>query len=228
MKIYNCIFILIIFFFVSNIYSQDYIASASIGYGLYNMSSLKGFQKDILNNYQNINLKTVDSFPPFFNYQMQITNKISSRINLGIFFEFLTTGGRNTVSDYSGEFTIDQVVNGYNAGILIEGKILEKQMKNLYFVCQLSAIYSTLLYKQYLKLGDQTNLRSDNFSSLGIGLEPGVAYEIISSFVNIRLKLGFNTNLSQNFHLDGNSSAKMNIYPDWTGLRFGISVGYAI
>lgn len=210
-------------------YGQDLTFKASMGYGFYNMKSLENFQNDISYTLPELNLKPVQSFPPFFNYQFMITKKFSSKINFGIFFEFLTTGGRNTISDYSGEINIDQIVNGYNFGLLFERNIFAGRIQNLFFTFRLSYIYSTIQVEENVKLYDKSSSISTDFSSEGLGIEPGFSYNVLTSPVIISTNLGFNVNLSKDFSLKENSNSKLqNIKAEWTGLRLGLSIGFCL
>lgn len=222
----NMILFSIIFIFLQNTYGQNYSFRIGLGYGFYNMGGLENLQSEISNTYPGLDIKPVNSFPPFLNYQIQVIRKVSSKINLGLFFEFMTTGGRNAISDYSGEIRIDQIVNGYNSGLLFEKKIFERKIKNLFFTFQLSLIYSTLQVNENDKLYNQSFKNSTDFSSIGFGLEPGFSYEILSSPLIIRANLGFHVNLSKDFQLKENSNMTLQNSPDWTGLRFRVLIGY--
>jgi hypothetical protein len=224
----KCItFLLLFFLFIVNSgYGQDYSICAGLGYGFYNMGSLESLQGDIATSIRGIELKAVDSFPPYFNFHFIIMRSISSDKKAGIFFSFLSTGGRNTISDYSGEIRVDQVINGYNFGFAFERQIFKNKIDNLFFTAKLSYIYSALSVEQYIRSFDQSASQTMEFSSGGVGLEPGFSYEIISSPIIIRTEVGFFVNLTKDFHLKSNSDATLQgIHPDWTGLRLGITAG---
>ena len=114
-------------FFLAKLNAQDFSVRFQTGYGFYNMKSMESFQNDLLNSIFLVQLKTVQSFPPYVNFEFQFANSFSSEINGGIFFQFLSTGGRVAVSDYSGEINIDQIINGYNGGFLFEAYIFKKE-----------------------------------------------------------------------------------------------------
>jgi len=229
MNLMNKIKLILLFafiFFLAKLNAQDFSVRFQSGYGFYNMKSMEGLQNGLLNSIFRVQLKTVQSFPPFVNFEFQFAKSFSSNINGGLFFQFLSTGGRDAVSDYSGEINIDQIINGYNGGLLFEAYILKKEIKHLLFTFQLSYMYSTLQLKQSIKIYDQSNSQSTKFSSIGFGVEPGFAYEIPIKPIIIRANLSFNAGLFEDFHLTNNSDLTMNNKPDWTGLRLGLTVGY--
>ena len=224
MKTIKNIIVLSLFIFVSSLFGQNYALKAGVGYGFYNMGSLGKLQDDYLNNFQELPIRKVQSFPPYMNYQFQLIKKLSPKINLGIFFEFLSTGGRCAISDYSGKINLDQIVNGYDIGLLFESHL--KGLKHLFFTFKASVIYSALTLKETINVFNQTKVQSSDFSSLGIGLEPGFSYEILTAPINLRANISFNANLSKDFQLKGMYDGTLDgTRANWTGLRLGLVVG---
>ena len=224
-KFYKILF-LFLFILYQNTCAQDNSVKAGLGYGFYSMAGLKSLQSEISNELSGINLKAVQSFPPYFNYEFQYTHKVSQKINIGLFFEFLSTGGRNIISDYSGEISVDQIVNGYNLGFLFERAILENKISNFYFTFQISLIYSTLQVKESLKLYGNTASQLSEFSAVGLGIQPGFSYEIISSPIILRTSLGFHAGISKDLTAKDNSMLSLGQKAEWTGFRFEIFTGF--
>ncbi len=74
---------------------------------------------------------------------------------VGIDFSYYTTGGRNHLKDYSGEYKSDMLINGYRIGTKYRNyNILNSK---LYFGVQVSAgfIFSNLNINEKLNIFDE-------------------------------------------------------------------------
>ncbi len=208
--------------------AQDISLRFSVRYGFYNMGSLKEFQTNVSSSIYNIEAKPVQSFPSYFNYQFQVLRKINEKTSVGAILGFATTGGRNIISDYSGEIKIDEILDGYDFGFAFESYVFKGRIKNLLFTCQITFSYTIMKVEESVRIYDVSDSQTTEFSSIGLGIEPGFSYDILTVPILVKANLGFHANLSNDFHLKGKSDAILkNIYPNWTGLRLGLQFGYA-
>ncbi|MGE5812267.1 MAG: outer membrane beta-barrel protein, partial [Ignavibacteria bacterium] len=142
---------------------------------------------------------------------------------LGGSLGFTTTGGRNAVSDYSGEIKVDEIINGYNLGLLFEHNLIQ----NFYLTAQLYFIYSTMRVEEIVKLNDLSSSHSSKFNSIGIGIEPGFSYAVLDNPLIVRINIGLHVGFSTDFHMDDEADEILEgIHPGWSGFRASLQAGY--
>ncbi len=73
------------------------------------MTQLKGLQSLFNNTW--IGTRTIDSFPAYYNYQIQAAYYFSPDFLAGVYTDYTSTGGRVDYKDYSGEMRNDMTVS---------------------------------------------------------------------------------------------------------------------
>ena len=96
---------------------QKFDIGFNLGYGFYQLDDLKKYQSEKKDEYSNINVTSVEQFPGSLNYNLFVNYFANKRNVIGLTGTYYTTGGRNHIKDYSGEYKLDMILNGYKIGM---------------------------------------------------------------------------------------------------------------
>jgi len=188
------------------------------GFGFYDMSHLKSAQQAYLSQ-SPLQVKAVEQFPAYFNHSANVGYYFDKNTLLGINVAYLTTGGRNHLSDYSGEYKLDMHVNAFQVGIESEYLFNITRKLDFYTNLKLGVIKSTFDVTESLILYNLSNqTTNDQTSQTSYFLEPnvGLSYKVTDR-ISARAGIGFN--------LDTSSFSNQLI--DWTGFRTKIGLAYS-
>lgn len=227
-KISFCILVLL---FVSNIVTAQKFG-ANIGYGFYNMETIKE-----LRNYININvpvvLKNTDNFPPFIFVGVGFEYDLNKTFKSGIGYSYYTTGARSMTSDYSGSYMVDYIVSGHAIRLPLTIAILpDFHHVNIGFRNDFEFIFSSLKLSEYIKVWDEKDSETNRFYGNNICFDPGIYVEKKISKLYFNFKMGYNICLLGNLHLKDDKVAKLllpnqdNVNTNWSGIRFNFSIFY--
>jgi hypothetical protein len=208
----------------------------SVGFGL-GMSHARMSDLKIINRNLIIELpfeaKQVVNFPTAKQFSIEVNRHLKSKFEVGINYNFFSTGSRVSSKDYSGSFRYDNIISNHNLGVtfgypLLQGKhlILEAFINPGFF-------FSKLNLSQELEVYGQSTTDQADFGSIGFFLKPGG--KLLFAFQ--RMKIGVYGNLSlysesrfffkedpeHNLRYDGNR-----VNSDWNGYQYGILFYYDI
>ena len=200
------------------------------GYGTYSMRSLSDYQEYVLKE-SNLPAEIVTQFPGYINHKLIFGFPIHSKINK-IYFGYLTTAGRISLTDYSGKWLFDQKLNGFQIGSKVDLPI--KQLKDFELTGYLDFGFTTTFMElyQYLNIGDQEDEESFTFIGYGINIQPGLQIKFIRPQYSVGAFLGYEQDFAKPFFEKGNPDAKLGTSsqnlakPDWSGLRTGLEIYY--
>ncbi len=213
-------------------YSQKYEADIAIGYSSYATTDLKRLQDEItLDN--SFSFKATDRFPSQPYLQLTIAKKMNDGNRIGLFWGYLSTGGRITVSDYSGEILYDQILMNHELGMNLNLYLTElKSEKGAPFVqIKISALLSRLELNESVYLSSGENFEDKlTLIAQNVAITPSIGFETQIMRFPIRVAAGYLMQVTEfPFHLRENRDAKLRISgdntvgPGLTGLRIGIS-----
>ncbi len=227
-------FIVIMILPAEYIYSQSMIVEINSGLGTYRHDDLKSFQNYLL-TFAPPHTKEVAKFPPYFYYSASFENILNKRHLIGINFTMLTSGGRNDIKDYSGEYSLDLHINGIAAGL--QYRYIFNSFKNidLYAKARAGLIFSTFYMKETLNLtqGDTTTI-SEHFHAENIYCEPSIG--IIWNFwqrLSLDFSLGYEIDTKGSFLLENTKQfialpSGKPLTTDWSGFRTLAGISYRI
>ncbi len=224
-----------LFLIVPNIFAQDFSFRVKGSYAEFNMSDLKNAQKEVSNTIINtfdIPIKNVESFPSFYSFELQLALFKSKNINSGILYGFSSTGARSIYSDYSGEYKIDYLINANNYGAFVENNIQITPIHSIIIGGKLLVINSSLEIDTHLSIGSNSNSMVEDFESSSFGINPYIAYQVSYGILHSRVEIEYLNDFGKEIHLKDNEDANLiiknngeKIYSNWSGLRFGLSIG---
>lgn len=202
------------------IYGQSVRISYDLGSGSYNLGRVRSLQAEALREARVLDAKAVVQFPDYINHTVSLGLYLDKNNIFGINVAYLTTGGRNQVSDYTGEYKLDMIVNGYQYGIESEHIFNLNSRFDLSTNFKLGVIKSTLDVSEYLVIYNlDSRTTTDNYSETNYFLEPNLdlSYKIMNG-IALKLGLGFNLNTTGFDH-------KM---IDWSGVRTRAGISYSL
>jgi hypothetical protein len=222
---------LLILFIQPAAHTQTISLRVNSGINFFNMKDLKEYQGMMNVNW--FGTKAVKSFPPYFNYQLQATLLFSQHIEGGIYTDYTSTGGRLDYKDYSGEIRFDQVVSRISVGALFEYKIFQVDMFSINLSSKLSYQTSKLKFESSLQIQGDTQNSMIEYTSDGLGIEPGVAAGFTYSLFLIRLEASYQLSFcgaysSEGHKLNNVSEAFGDISPEWNSFKLAITFGVTI
>lgn len=214
----NTIIYVVIFFISVNISAQSVRFSYEAGYGTYGMYNMKELQKQIIKTYSPLPIKSVLQFPGYLNHSVSIDYYLSDNILFGINATYLTTGGRNHLKDYSGEYKTDLLINAFQLGIQSEYTKPINKKTAIFYNLKVGVIHSNLDITENLTVYYVDSLTSSsNYIEWSPFFEPtiGISYNITKK-IQAKLSIGVNIDTSTA------------ILIDWSGFRSKIGMSYSL
>ncbi len=202
------------------LYGQRISVSYDPGFGFYQLKNLKDFQLEAIDNMNGLPVKALVKFPDYLNHSISIGLYKSRYEIVSLNFSFLTTGGRNHVRDYSGEYIMDIHLNGYEYGIAYD--IIKPLNNNFFYNYGLRAglSISDLAIEETLKISSMDDYQdSFDYVQSSLYMEPnlGVSYILFNNFL-LKMSLGYNVN----------SALLFDNFIDWSGFRTRLGVCYRL
>jgi len=232
------ILVIILFLIAFKGYGQKFYFNANIGYGTYALKDIKNFQDEIISS-TIVNDEAVESFPNYINCNFLTDYAFNSMHLAGIGFTYYTTGGRNHVADYSGEYSLDMMANAYAFDVHYKATIISYNKLKIYFQYKTGLLFSRLdLSEKIIVDNSIISARASEYTGYSIVSEPGISlsYSIYKS-IYLNFSAGFekcsNTRPINDKGLESNGEDEFmdfmdNITADWSGLRTSIGVTYSI
>ncbi len=227
---------IILVFIILSLNAQAFKIGVETGIGSYRMSDLKSFQEEMISAIPELAIKNVEDFPPSVFYSVYLDYELSKTDILSINASYYSTGARNHIADYSGEYKLDMLSNAYKCALSYKNLMPVNEKLSFYWQLESGLIFSKLELNELLKIGNQDiNNQSYDFRSIGFMGKPsiGLTYPLIHKlFCN--LCLGYEYNLPASLHIKGNKDAELtnysgdNVRTDWSGIRMSFGLYYTL
>ncbi len=226
--------ILVIISVSIHLWSQNLSFDLNAGYGTYYMKSLKDYQLVMKDLVPLPDIEAVESFPGYVYYSGSVRLRLNGRNSLGIDGAYITTGARNNVADYSGEYNFDMILNGCRLGLQYQNVAYKKGKLEIYSQLKAGILFSTLRMEMLLDLYIIDPYTSHQFfRSISFFGEPslGIRYRIING-LSTGLSLGYQLDSNGKLHEKGNKELYLlkgyneYAYVNWSGLRVSIGLTY--
>lgn len=216
-RIISFIFLL---FVAMSLSSQTFRVSIEPGYGFYDMEELRETQEAAVSFYPGLGIKAVEKFPPFFNQGGSILWYATPNLLMGFAAEFLSTGGRNSVKDYSGEYKLDMMVNANLYGLETEYNFQLIPKLTYYLNLKIGAISSTLDVKESFVVSNTTLIdESNTIKESNLYIEPSTG---IRCFINRSFSLSVGIGYLKDF--GGDKDEKL---MNWGGYHLKSGIAYS-
>lgn len=217
-KMKNSIIILLLIF-SSTLIAQKFRFSYDVGYGDYSLKNIKKFQMDYVKQINDLPVRALIQFPNYINHSISVCFFLDENNLFGINSSYLTTGGRNSLVDYSGEYKLDMILNGYQFGLESEHLRNFKNYFDIHYNFKLGLIKSGLISAESIKIiGAGESFSTNKFSQFSFYLEPNISVSrMIFTGVAIKMGLGYNFN----------TISLYNGAINWTGFRPRLGLTYS-
>jgi len=229
-------FLIIIFFKSTILFAQDIKISGGIGYGEYDFNSLKKFQTSLIDYYSPLPIKAVEQFSGYYNYGVSGELFWENLKAIGVDIQYCSTGGRNHLADYSGEYKLDMRLESYCFTVFYKQSIYLRGKFNFYVQLQTGLDVTLLNMDEMIRLINVEEYNnSKSFISKSILIEPviGSSYMLSSKFL-VSVSFGYLFELPTKFHLKENKDLTLNspkgqaAYSNWSGSRLRVTFSVII
>lgn len=226
--------ILILFIPFQFIYCQNFSFDFHAGFGTYQLQALKDFQTNMKEFYSPLSIEETDHFPDYFNYSSSIEYWYNNKNSIGLNGAFYTTGGRNHIKDYSGEYKLEMSMDGYRIGIQDRNIISEFNKIKIYVCIRGGLLISGFKMNEYIKINNVDSTSTGyKFRSKTFFGEPSLG---IRYFLGTRMSLDFcagyqiDTNgklhLKKNRDITLNNPAEKTVFVNWSGIRILLGLSF--
>ncbi len=217
-------------------YGKELSIGINAGYGFYQLKDIKQYQSSSIRLFIPTPIEAVERFPNYYTYSATLDYGINSNLFLGLEATLMSTGGRNHVKDYSGEFKLDMLLTGYKVGL--SGRAVVKSYDNfkLYTGIKSGIIFSELDFDYYFIVYQVDTSKNDIiFRSKTLFAEPfmGFDYTIRTRF-NIHVNLGYEIDLPSKLKNKERDDYELNfpngddLFLNWSGFRLSLGISYKL
>jgi hypothetical protein len=211
--------------------------SYSVGLGTYSLADIKNFQKALMEETSLLPVKAVNTFPPYLFFRGQVEFGLTDELFLGVDGGFYSTGGRNHLADYSGEYRFDMALRSIHAAGHIKYKMPWLTAKSKFSI--FTRLTSGMMFSRF-KTEESLHIYSLDpvnynytFKSKTFFLEPSfnLNYRFLRN-VSASFDLGYEADLksklfvSDNKHLWLQFPSGKPVYLNMSGLR--VSLGLSV
>ncbi|HEV8539022.1 MAG TPA: hypothetical protein VGR15_08915, partial [Bacteroidota bacterium] len=185
---------------------------------------------------QGIPAAITEAYPARVGFQagflVPVNSTATRDILIGGFLDYSSTGGRVHYADYSGEVRNDHILSAYSIGTTLSGRIRNLKPLTLDFGLGARLVISKFKNEFSSTIGTSTNNLVLDFSSTGVGFEPGIAPSVSIFGANLGATVSYmfyiptrlNSDQFKDAYLTFNRGGEVTI--DWSGPRLGVIVGY--
>jgi hypothetical protein len=201
----------------TNSYSQKLYSGLEVGIGSYDMTDLKYFNNQVLINLP-FEAKVTENFPMYLYYKGFFKYYFTKTIGLGFNLALHSTSSRISRSDYSGDFTYDNIVYCLSPGVSFDCKLLSISNFKIFIYNELGMEFSRLKIINEFRIFDQIQTSSESLNSYNMYSELGLHFSYFYKYFIISLNSGLSLDI-------GNKGIPL---IQWTGFREGITISYRI
>jgi hypothetical protein len=219
-------------------YSQKFQFGYSIGHGNYNLKELKDFQKDLTSRLDIDNLSVLENFPDHYFHSFEAGYVFKNNFEIGINWDYLYTGARSRVSDYSGRYSLDMQLDDYKYGMHLRYDVLSllpsKQIA-LFLQFKTGFAFTTFEMKEEINIYEaDTVYNSYTYKNSNFFVEPGggVKFKLVKD-LSISIGASYEHNFPNYLREKGNefayvySSSGKKLKLDWSGFRYFCGLNYS-
>lgn len=212
------------------LYGQKIEFRPGLGLGTYAMSDLRTLLEQSAEG-SSVGLETTEEFPPYYSFNFDVIHYVSPKIGIGITSGVYSTGGRNSIADYSGFYNEDIVAKALNLGLI--GVFKDSLKDDLFYGIELcSGIkLSDLTLESKVKLNDidYADETKMDFTGKGWWIEPRVRFgrNLYKSFT-WSIYGGYEFHFKNKMTMKENSQSQMYGKIDWSGFRFGACISFIL
>jgi hypothetical protein len=224
-------FILIMFIILlcPEINGQYFSYGINTGYGTYRMEELKDFQNFLKSVNVGLDAEVTESFPGWVFFSGVAEYRTRKEFSFGMKAALFSTGGRNHVGDYSGEYRLDMLIKSYNLGLFGKIEFLRAGDLRIYATINPGIKASRLRIHEFINIYhvDSTGSKA-SFKSLSFFVMPeiGVRYYLTRQ-LSLGIDAGYEVNLKAPLYFNNSVVFMQNnrkVMADWSGFRVSAGI----
>ncbi len=160
--------------------SQEVRLTYKFGYGFYSaLEELREFNKWIFHlNPYDIHPELIENYPPWINHSFSAEIETVKNLHLGVTGSFYSTGSKIGISDYSGSYSFESILNSYFGGLSSSYYFVNNEKRhnilNPYLSLRTGFIFTKLKISEHLSAGGYNQSEAIHNSSRGIMFTPGI------------------------------------------------------
>jgi len=230
----NSVMIFIVMLLTQITVAQSIKIGLNTGYGTYLMKDLKEFQSDAAEYYKEFHVEEVQQFPGYINYSASLEYSFGTKNLIGLNAAYVTTGGRNHVADYTGEYYLNMPVYAYSMGMQYQRVVKTINKFDLYAQLKGGMSFSTLEIDESFTI-HQVDSASSSFAFVNHSffVEPSVGtFYALGKDFSVNFSLGYQIDTKSKLHYKDNKEGTFlgfegkPIYTNWSGLRIVLGLSY--
>ncbi len=230
------IVILVFTFYVLDVSSQYVKFGVESGYGFYQLNSLKDLQSDLSSFNNDLKAKVLEHFPNNIYYSLFLEVDLIAANSIGLECTYHSTGGRNQVKDYSGEYTLDLILNVYNYGVYYKNQLTISKKVNAFVGVGIGVVRSFLRIEEMAIInGVELESNENEMESTSFYWKPfaGFSYNLNEEF-SVHLGAAYQYETINGLHLKDNEDAVLKtknqkrIVSNCSGVRLFLGVTYKL
>jgi len=217
--------------------AQSNLTHFSVGYGTYQLNSYKNFQDNLVQNGIPFSgIKAVDMFPNYINWMISQERIFNPNHAVAVEFSYLYTGGRNSLVDYSGRYTLDLLANSYRLGMSYTNYINDISQNRMvigFLRFRAGWTRSHFKMKEEIEIFNihQQEMELSFFSdSFYLEFGPGLVYNI-NPFISIHFSAGYEYEMDAKLKNFENKNVTLSgpnhryVTTNWSGFRLRAGIG---
>lgn len=222
-------FILFIILFSFQARAQ-FTVNYSFGYGTYKMNDMQDILKTALDQmngtYPGLDARIVDNFPGYITHSLDLGYLLKQH-EFGLRGSFLTTGGKISRADYSGEYEETLTLTGiqlklYYRNYFYTSRINNNSSLSLFGELSPGIIFSKMKTGGHLTLDNQTQQMDQvkvNGTNFSVSPQVGIKYNL-TPHIGFLISSGYDFNFGSDVDKLGGNKI------DWSGFRVNGGVSY--
>ena len=218
--------------------SQQIVLGGKVGYGTYQLNDLKEFQLAVVSQPGQIPAKPLEQFPGYIYQALSLEFQTGQSQFIGMDYTYHTTGGRNALSDYSGNYRLDMYLKGHRIGVYYKDKIAGQQNTGLFVQFRGGVVFTTLETEEELELYPSfKETWNPEFNSRSLYFEPSlIAFMNLAKRFRLEVAVGYEYEFGGVLYLKNsgrqgelkNPVSNATVRANWSGIRLSTGLKYAL
>ena len=192
--------------------NNKYSINLSSGFGSYNIESLKSSLSQGLSNLP-FPAKVVDNYPNMPYFGLDFCVRLQS-MEFGLMYSFLSTGAKVHYADYSGNYTLNNIINSEQYGFIFKVFIFPQKLIKTQLLANFGISNLSVKYSETLKVFNESQTSNDKIVKENPFLEPGLRLFYDYNDIMIGLNATYFILLQNDLNIS------------FDGFRVGLFVGY--
>ncbi len=220
--------------------SQEVRLTYKFGYGYYSaLEELRRFNNWILRlNPYDIHPELIKNYPPWINHSFAAEIETVKNLHLGVTGSFYSTGSKIGISDFSGSYSFESILNSYFGGLSSSYYFVNNKKQHIilnpYLSLRTGFIFTKLKISEHIFAGGYNQLDAIHNSSRGMMFIPGFGlktriFHWLETDIILAGRLSPKTKL---YNQEDESQTIRNVFDNvnvnWSGFQVGVGLNIVL